>query len=334
VEYATARLWMSFGVQPAAMIGHSIGEFVAATLAGVFSVADGARLVARRGRLMQAQPSGAMLSARQPLDALQARLPDDLSLAAENGPGACVVAGTHEAVARFQAELEADGIACRLLKTSHAFHSTMMAPVVAPFRAEVERVVRAAPSIPIVSTATGDWLDADTATSPDYWAGHLRAPVRFATALGRVVDAPARVLLEVGPRTVLTGLARQRVVGSKTHLAAVPSLSDGPCNEVASFRLAAGQLWSRGALPGLDLFDRRSVRRRACLPTYPFERKRYWVDAAAATTPAPDLSTPVPVPAAIVVPEAVNAIVSTPPMSAVPTSIDTSAPQAPADRRP
>src|SRR5690606_22486820 len=193
---------------------------------------------------------------------------------------------------------------------------------------------RAAPSIPIVSTATGDWLDADTATSPDYWAGHLRAPVRFATALGRVVDAPARVLLEVGPRTVLTGLARQRVVGSKTHLAAVPSLSDGPCNEVASFRLAAGQLWSRGALPGLDLFDRRSVRRRACLPTYPFERKRYWVDAAAATTPAPDLSTPVPVTAAIIVPEAVNAIESTPPMSAVPTSIDTSAPQTPADRRP
>src|SRR5690606_28475745 len=271
------------GVQPAAMVGHSIGEFVAATLAGVFSVADGARLVARRGRLMQARPSGAMLSERRPLEALQARLPDqlslgaetgpaacvragrarvvagrgrgmqaqpsgarlsvrppldarqarlpdDLSLAAENGPGACVVAGTHEAVARFQAELEADGIACRLLKTSHAFHSTMMAPVVVPFRAEVERVVRAAPSIPIVSTATGDWLDADTATSPDYWAGHLRAPVRFATALGRVVDAPARVLLEVGPRTVLTGLARQRVVGSKTHLAAVPSLSDGPCN--------------------------------------------------------------------------------------------------------
>src|SRR5690606_30784093 len=142
IEYATARLWMGIGVQPAAMVGHSIGEFVAATLAGVFSVADGARLVARRGRLMQAQPSGAMLSVRLPLDALHARLPDDLSLAAENGPGACVVAGTHEAVARFQSDLEAGEIACRLLKTSHAFHSTTMEPVVAPFRDEVERIAR------------------------------------------------------------------------------------------------------------------------------------------------------------------------------------------------
>src|SRR5690606_5749765 len=203
---------------------------------------------------------------RLPLDALQARLPEELSIAAENGPGACVVAGTHEAVASFQSELEAGEIACRLLKTSHAFHSSMMDPVVEPFRAEVARITRAAPSIPIVSTATGDWLDAASATSPDYWAGHLRAPVRFAAALGRVVDAPARVLLEVGPRTVLTGLARQRVVGSKTHLAAVPSLSDGPCTEVAAVRRAAAPLWCRGALSNLDLFDRRTLRRRAAPP--------------------------------------------------------------------
>jgi len=200
IEYSVARLWMSKGLVPAAMIGHSIGEFVAATLAGVFAPADAIRLVARRGALMQAQPAGGMLSVRLPMGTLLPRLPAVLSLAAENAPGACVVAGPLEAIALFQSELEADGVACRALRTSHAFHSAMMEPVVAPFLAEVAATARSAPQLPLVSTATGEWLDADTAMSPEYWARHLRQPVRFATALSRVLDVPARVLLEVGPR--------------------------------------------------------------------------------------------------------------------------------------
>jgi acyl transferase domain-containing protein len=152
--------------------------------AGVFALPDALRLVARRGALMQAQPAGGMLSVRLALDDLLPRLPAALSLAAENAPGSCVVAGPLEALSVFQAQLEADGVACRALRTSHAFHSAMMDPVVAPFRAEVAAVTRSAPVIAIISTATGQWLDENSAISADYWARHLREPVRFAAALG------------------------------------------------------------------------------------------------------------------------------------------------------
>ncbi|SFL00136.1 amino acid adenylation domain-containing protein [Lysobacter sp. cf310] len=282
IEYSLAQWWMSHGIVPTAMIGHSVGEFVAATLAGVFGLADALNLVARRGALMQAQPPGAMLSVRLPLDELLARLPADLSLAAENAPGSVVVSGALDAIARFQLELEAQGVACRALRTSHAFHSRMMEPVVAPFRAEVAALTLSAPLIPIVSTATGDWLDAASATSPDYWASHLREPVRFATAVGRVLDTPSRVLLEAGPRATLCALSRQHPAMSKQQATAVPSLADDPATEVASILAAAGQLWCRGIAIDLAAFDRRTTRRRVLLPTYPFERQRYWVEAAAA----------------------------------------------------
>jgi len=284
IEYALAQFWMSHGITPVAMIGHSVGEFVAATIAGVFTLPDALRLVARRGALMQAQSAGGMLSVRMPLQELLARLPQDLSLAAENAPGSCVVSGTLDAVARFQGDLEADGIACRALRTSHAFHSQMMEPVVAPFRTEVAALALAAPRIPIVSTATGDWLDAAQATSPDYWAAHLREPVRFATALGRVLDTPARVLLEVGPRTTLAALSRQHPGMQQHHLSAVSTLADTPAAEPMSLRLAAGQLWTKGVAIDPAMFDRRHVQARIRLPTYPFERQRYWVDAGTAVS--------------------------------------------------
>ncbi len=279
IEYSLAQFWMSHGLRPAAMIGHSVGEFVAATVAGVIALPDALRLVARRGAMMQAQPPGGMLSVRIPLADLMARLPSDLSLAAENAPGSCVVSGTLEAIARFQAQLEAEGVACRALRTSHAFHSHMMDAVVAPFRAEVAALTLSAPRIPIVSTATGQWLEAAQATSPDYWASHLREPVRFAAALGQVLDNPGRVLLEVGPRTTLAALSRQHPGLQKHHLAAVPTLADAPTLEQSSLRLAAGQLWARGAALDPAMFDRRQVRARVRLPTYPFERQRYWVEA-------------------------------------------------------
>ncbi|QSX77689.1 non-ribosomal peptide synthetase/type I polyketide synthase [Agrilutibacter solisilvae] len=279
IEYSLAQAWMSHGLTPAAMIGHSVGEFVAATLAGVLALPDALRLVARRGALMQAQPAGGMLSVRMPLDDLLARLPSDLSLAAENAPGSCVVSGELEAIATFQSRLEADGIACRALRTSHAFHSAMMEPVVGPFRAAVAMLTLCEPRIPIVSTATGDWLDAQQATSADYWASHLREPVRFAAALAKVLDVPSRVLLEVGPRATLSGLSRQHPGIQQHRLTAVATLADTPASEVASFRLAAGQLWARGIALDPAAFDRRHVRARLRLPTYPFERQRYWVDA-------------------------------------------------------
>ena len=288
IEFALAKWWMSVGIVPVAMIGHSVGEFVAATLAGVFTLADGLHLVARRGALMQAQPTGAMLSVRLSLEQLQPRLTGGLSLAAENAPGACVVAGTHAAIAAFQALLESDGIACRLLDISHAFHSEMMEPVVALFRAELAGMTLSAPTIPLVSTATGHWLGDDAATSADYWARHLREPVRFAAAIGQVLDRePARVLLEVGPRASLSRLSRQHPVVQQHQIASIASLDATADTEVSSVRQAAGQLWSRGVALDPAVFDRRSRRQRLRLPTYPFERQRHWVDARPAVQALP-----------------------------------------------
>ena len=283
-EYSLARLWMSHGVVPAAMIGHSVGEFVAATLAGVFGLPHALRLVSRRGALMQAQPGGSMLSVRLGLDAVLNYLPKGVSLAAENAPGACVVAGPTDAVEQLRLRLESEGVACRALRTSHAFHSEMMEPVVAPFLAEVGALSLSAPTVPLVSTATGAWLDATTATSPEYWARHLREPVRFAAALGRLIEDPARVLLEVGPRATLSALARQHPSVQQHHVAAVASLADAPASELSNLRLAAGQLWSHGVSIDPTMFDRRHTRLRVRLPTYPFERQRFWIDAPAVTT--------------------------------------------------
>lgn len=278
IEYALAKLWMAMGIQPQAMIGHSVGEFVAAVLAGVMGVADGARLVARRGRLMQAMPAGAMLSVRLDAASLAARLPTTLQLAAENSPNACVVSGAGADVEAFRAALENDGIACRLLQTSHAFHSAMMDPVLGPFREEVARIALSTPAIPIVSTLTGALLADEDARSMDYWTRHLRGTVRFSTALLSQLENTNAVLLEVGPRSALATLARQhpqcrgRVV--------VPSLSDAPDNEQAAWLDAVGQLWCAGAAVAVDALDHRQRRLRVRLPTYPFERKRHWVDAA------------------------------------------------------
>ena len=299
MEYALARWWMSQGVHPSAMIGHSVGEFVAATLSGVFELGDALRLVARRGRLMQAQPAGAMLSVRLPMQSLLAKLPPSLSLAAENAPGACVVAGPHDAIADFQAQLESDGVACRPLRTSHAFHSAMMDPVVPLFAEEIAAIKRNTPRVPIVSTATGDWLSGDEAMSVEYWSGHLRQAVRFSAAVSRVLETPARVLVEVGPRTTLATLSRQQPNLQKHKINALSSLADSVENEHQQLLAVAGQLWCRGASIEPAWFDRRTIRRRLRLPTYPFERQRHWVEPVAAADSIPASLPAIAAPAAL-----------------------------------
>lgn len=323
IEYALARLWLHRGVSPAVMIGHSIGEFVAATLAGVFDLADALRLVARRGALMQAQPAGAMLSIRLPAETVQARLPESLSLAAENSPLASVVAGEFEDVAAFQAQLEGEGIACRALRTSHAFHSAMMQAVVEPFRAEVAAVRMNAPALPIVSTVTGERLDAATATSPDYWARHLREPVRFSSALQTLLDVPSRVLLEVGPRATLNALARQQPMLQQQRVATVATLSDRLDTEITDALAAAGRLWSAGVALDLGDFDRRQARRRVCLPTYPFQRQRYWIEAV------PAASNVIPHPVVAATTRTPTVLETVMPQSATPSAL-AAAPAAPA----
>jgi amino acid adenylation domain-containing protein len=284
MHYSLAKLWMHWGIVPDAMMGHSIGEFAAACLAGVFSLEDAVKLVAQRGRMMQDLPSGSMLSVRAAEEEVTPFLPSGCSIAANNGPQLCVASGPHEAIATLQTELETKGITCKLLVTSHAFHSPMMDPIVEPYRRVVEGVTLHAPRIPIISTVTATWMKEEEATSPDYWSAHLRATVRFAQAVRFAWSAEAgdhgdRVMLEVGPRTTATTLARQQSTDSKRQVA-IPSLGDaaGDGNELAQLLKAVGSLWQCGIGIDLPTFHAREQRRRISLPTYAFERVRHWVD--------------------------------------------------------
>jgi amino acid adenylation domain-containing protein len=281
LEYALASLWQSWGLQPVAFAGHSVGEFVAACLAGVFTVEDAVKLVGQRGRLMQALPPGSMLSVRAPAAAIEARVAGGLALAASNGPSLCVVAGPTDEVQRFQVQLESEGITTKLLFTSHAFHSPMIEPAVAPFAELVRRVGPRAPKVPIVSTATGRLLTADEATSAEYWARHMRVPVRFMEALRTLWTGPAtepsRILLEVGPRGTSATLARQ-IVTDRARQIAIASLADSSEAEWPTLAQAIGQLWLAGVSIDWEAFQAIGRRRLVSLPSYPFARDRHFID--------------------------------------------------------
>ncbi len=280
-SYAMARWWMSVGVTPAAMMGHSVGEFVAACLAGVFSLADAVRLVAVRGKLMGAQPRGSMLSVRLPASELEARLKDfpGLEIASENAPGLCVAAGPTPLVEQLHKALEASGAQARPLLTSHAFHTAMMDPAVGPFLEQLASVKLAAPSIPIVSTATGTWLTPEQATDPKYWARHLRLRVRFAQAAATLLEKGPLVGLEAGPRATLSTLVKQQVKDKARQLT-IPSMADtaGEGPEYAALLGAAGQLSLAGVKLDWRAFYAAERRLRVALPTYPFERQRFWAE--------------------------------------------------------
>jgi len=285
LEYSLAASWLARGAKPAALIGHSVGEFVAATLAGVMSLQDAARLVARRAALMQAQAPGSMLSVRLPAETVLARLPAALSLAADNGPALCVVSGPTAAIEVWSRQLEGEQVRTQLLRTSHAFHSGMMEPALEPFAAAVAEVQLAAPNIPIVSTRSGEWMTEHDATDRDYWVRHLREPVRFSPAVRTALSKhTGAVFLELGPRAVLSTLARQQ--GALGSVLAIPSLADSADTEVVRMLLAQGQLWCAGIDIPAATANPNTGRKRVCLPTYAFERKRYWIDAP--STKAPD----------------------------------------------
>ncbi|SCC91284.1 Amino acid adenylation domain protein [Thiomonas sp. X19] len=346
LECALAQSWLARGAQPAALIGHSVGEFVAAALAGVMTLEDAASLVAQRGALMQAQPPGGMLSVRLSVAEVLARLPAPLALAAENGPSACVVAGPSADVQAWQAELEAAGVPCRLLQTSHAFHSPMMDGALDAFAAAVGAVKLSPPTIPIASTRTGAWLTDADATSADYWMRHLREPVRFSPAVRTALQRhPDAAWVELGPRAALATLARQhgpagngkRPPGAGeaipahqggqenlglraaapiplardwtaqrpadsggwrpgVSLFAVASLADAPEREAAQMLLAQGALWTAGLDLPAPAANPATGRRRIQLPTYAFERKRFWIDAPVAQAAPTPQNLPLPNP--------------------------------------
>ena len=285
VEYALARLWMDWGVRPRALLGYSLGEYVAAAVAGVLSLEDALKLVAGRARLLDGLPEGAMLAVPLPAREVEPLLGAELSLAVINAPRVSVVAGPVGAVAGLQARLEVEGHACRRLRTEHAFHTEMMRPVAGPLTALVREVTLRPPRIPYLSNVTGTWITPEAATDPGYWAEHLVGTVRFADGIGELWREPRRVLLEIGPGASLSSLALQHpAVEGNPDPVALPSLpSVYERTPESAFLLGTlGKLWLAGVGVDWPRVYARERRRRVVLPTYPFERRRYWIDRRAA----------------------------------------------------
>jgi len=285
-EVAMAAQWMEWGIAPKAMTGHSLGEFVAAVVAGVMSREDGLRLVAVRGRLMQQMERGAMLSVRLSEERISALIQDDaqLSIAAINSPALCVVSGPIANIEALEKRLEAESIVCRRLRTSHAFHSPMMEPMLDAFEAEVRRTKLNPPSIPYVSGVTGTWVTVEEATDPLYWRAHCSRPVRFADAVSTLLHSPSPALLEVGPGQTLTTLAHQQRGNRAIPIIASMPERDGADLASGSMMDALGRLWAAGVEPEWNSLWKDESRQRVSLPTYPFERKKHWIEPPARQT--------------------------------------------------
>ncbi|HXU31202.1 MAG TPA: amino acid adenylation domain-containing protein [Thermoanaerobaculia bacterium] len=281
VEYALARQWQAWGIAPAALLGHSIGEYVAACLAGVFSLADALSLVAIRGKLMAVLPGGAMLSVPRAEAEVRSRLDaagGALALAAVNAPAFCTVSGPTDEIDAFAASLAADGIEARRLHTSHAFHSAAMEPILDEFAAAVARVRLAAPKIPVVSNVTGAWLTPEQATDPAYWARQLRETVRFGDGVTLLANEGAYLPLEVGPGRTLASLVRAGDA-ERTVISSLPENPGG--DEAAPLAEPLARLWLSGVRidwAGLHGIGQGARRQKVELPSYPFERRRYWID--------------------------------------------------------
>jgi len=280
IEYSLAQLWMECGVVPKAMIGHSIGEYVAACLSGVMTLQEALSVVAMRGRLMDSMPGGSMLAVPLPEAALQPVLQADVSLAAVNAPAMSVLAGPASTINALEKEFVKQGLPCRKLHTSHAFHSSMMDPVITQFVDRMTRIKLEPPQIPYLSNLTGGWMTPELATSPAYWGYHVRQTVRFSDNLCEVMAFPDLALLEVGPGQTLGLLARQQ--GSRSSSQLILSSLPGPQDKdhVSDSDLIAGtigQLWLGGVNFDWRSYHSRGKRQRVPLPTYPFERQRYWL---------------------------------------------------------
>jgi phthiocerol/phenolphthiocerol synthesis type-I polyketide synthase E len=281
VEYSMARLLMKWGIQPDAFIGHSLGEYTAACLAGVMSLQDALSLVLTRSKLLQKAPKGSMLSVPLSKDELSPMLNDKLWVAAINGPSQLVVSGTVEAIEEMAQRLEHEEIECRKIPIDVSSHSGIVEPILHPLRDFLETIELRPPQIPFISNLTGIWIRPDEATDPGYWVRHLRNTVRFSDGVVELCRVPNRVLLEVGPGHTLATLTRAQlpansgavVITSIRHPYEKKSDSEVMINTL-------GKLWAVGASPDWQAFHSNEARSRVPLPTYPFERKRYWIDAS------------------------------------------------------
>lgn len=289
IAYALAQLWLAWGIKPISMIGHSIGEYVAACLAGVFTLEEALNLVAVRGRLMQQLPAGAMLAVSlseaeiQPLIAQNSE--PDVAIAALNAPNLSVVSGTFETINRLEQELTTRGIDCRRLHTSHAFHSAMMEPMLAEFQSHLAKVHLHPPQIPYISNVSGNWITPAEAIDPAYWIRHIRQTVRFSDGIQQFFHNPAQILLEVGAGKTLSMLVRRH--SQKPSAQIVLNSVRHPQEQSSDFTHllnTLGQLWLGGISIDWAVFYRHQWRHRLPLPTYPFERQRFWISPPAKVT--------------------------------------------------
>ena len=279
IEYALAKLWQSWGIDPQGLVGHSIGEYVAACLAGVFSLTDALSLVAARGRMMQQVSGGAMLAIPLPEAEIYPLLGKELSLAVCNGPFLNVVSGATAAIETLQHRLTQQGLSCRLLHTSAAFHSPMMEPILEPFAQRVRQIDLHPPKIPYLSNVTGTWITEAQATAPDYWVKHLRGTVQFGLAITELLQDPDQILLEVGPGKTLQTLIERHPERKIEQL--VLSSTRHPKQTVSDMKFlltTLGKLWLAGTKVDWSRFYASQQRYRLPLPTYPFQRQRYWIE--------------------------------------------------------
>ncbi|MBE9167120.1 SDR family NAD(P)-dependent oxidoreductase [Pleurocapsales cyanobacterium LEGE 06147] len=279
IEYALAQLWISWGIKPQAAIGHSIGEYVAATIAGVMSLEDALRLVALRGRVMQQMHTGSMLAVSLPEAEVRKLLNDELSIAAINAPSLCVISGSNEAIEKIYPQLTEKNIECRHLHTSHAFHSAMIDSAIAPFHQEVAKVQLNPPQMPFISCVTGTWITAEEATNPHYWAKHMRQTVRFAAGVSKLLKDDNCILLEVGAGRTLSTFVKRNSAGATGQivLSSLPHPKE-KLSDTAFILNILGRLWLAGVEIDWCNFSAHQKRRRVPLPTYPFQRQRYWID--------------------------------------------------------
>ncbi|NET12288.1 MAG: SDR family NAD(P)-dependent oxidoreductase, partial [Okeania sp. SIO1H6] len=292
IEYALAKLWESWGMKPNVVMGHSVGEYVAATVAGVFSVEDGLKLIAMRGKLMQQLPSGGemvslLASESQVIEAI-GEYSSQVAIAAINGPKSIVISGEREGIAAICSKLESQRVKAKKLQVSHAFHSPLMEPMLAEFAAVAQEVTYNQPRISLISNVTGEKVSAEIAT-PEYWVRHVRQPVKFAQSMKTLHEQGYQLFLEIGPKPILLGMGRRCVSGDSGVW--LPSLRPGKIpleteksedtsllnNDWQQILSSLAQLYVQGAKVDWRGFDRDYVRQKVILPTYPFQREKYWI---------------------------------------------------------
>ncbi|NEP57197.1 MAG: SDR family NAD(P)-dependent oxidoreductase, partial [Symploca sp. SIO2G7] len=282
IEYALCKLWKSWGIKPDVVMGHSVGEYVAATIAGIFSLEDGLKLIATRGKLMQKLPaSGAMISViakkSKVLETLKVMsLREEVAIAAINGPESTVISGEAEAIEALATHLESLGIKTKQLEVSHAFHSPLMEPMLAEFETVANQITYHQPRILVISNVTGTIADKSIACA-QYWVNHVRQPVRFAQGMATLHQQGYETFLEIGAKPILLGMGKQCLPPEVGVW--LPSLRPG-VDEWQQILSSLGHLYVNGAKVDWSGFDRNYSRKKVILPTYPFQRERYWIETS------------------------------------------------------